>query len=420
MSVRKNTLWNVAGSAVPLVPAVLLIPYTLHGLGDSGFGVLTLVWAAIGYFSLFDMGIGRSLTLELSRIHGADETSRLRPTLVGGMLLTAGAGCVGALILFVTAPFLVRDWLKIEPSLQADALLAFQITSFGVIATTLSSGIRGALEGLQRFALSNLNKMGLGLCTFALPALSIWWHGPSLPVICAYLVGTRVVITVLAALPLRRVLSGSGDRLSTQHVRRLFGLGSWLTVTGLVGPLMTYGDRFFVSTTVGVALLPLYSIPQEGLQRLLILPGALTGALLPYLSGADPMHRSSTFRAHYRRIAIVMFCVCAAANVVAFPFLSWWLSEDFAGKALPIIFVLTIGIWLNSMAMAPYTLLHAAGNPRITALFHLFELALYVVALWWLTARFGLIGAAVAWALRAALDLALLHGAAQKLVQRTL
>jgi O-antigen/teichoic acid export membrane protein len=37
----------------------------------EAFGVLTLIWALIGYFSLFDMGVGRALTYELSKLRGA-------------------------------------------------------------------------------------------------------------------------------------------------------------------------------------------------------------------------------------------------------------------------------------------------------------------------------------------------------------
>lgn len=84
------------------------------------------------------------------------------------------------------------------------------------------------------------------------------------------------------------------------------------------------------------------------------------------------------------------------------------------------MFILSIGIWLNSIALVPYTLLHANGNPKLTALFHLFELLLYALALWWLAKHFGLIGAAIAWVLRVAIDLFLLHIAANKFLHASL
>jgi O-antigen/teichoic acid export membrane protein len=179
---------------------------------------------------------------------------------------------------------------------------------------------------------------------------------------------------------------------------------------------MVYGDRFFVSAAVGAVLLPLYSIPQEGLQRLLIIPGALSGALLPQLASQDPRQVAVSYKRNYKRVTVVMFCVCVLAAIFAYPALAWWLSADFAKQALPIVLILTIGIWLNSIASLPYTLLHAKGNPKITAMFHLFELVLYALSLWWLATNFGLIGAALAWVGRVALDLILLHLAANRLL----
>ena len=47
---------------MPLILAVFTIPPLIKGLGIDRFGVLTLAWMVIGYFSLFDFGIGRALT----------------------------------------------------------------------------------------------------------------------------------------------------------------------------------------------------------------------------------------------------------------------------------------------------------------------------------------------------------------------
>lgn len=80
-------------------------------------------------------------------------------------------------------------------------------------------------------------------------------------------------------------------------IKSLFGFGSWVTLSGVIGPLMVYGDRFFVSAAVGANLLPLYAIPQEGLQRLLLIPGSFCGALLPRLSSLDAKDRKRFLKA---------------------------------------------------------------------------------------------------------------------------
>ena len=44
MSLKRNALWNLAGTAIPMVAGLALIPFTLNHLGSEAFGVLTLVW----------------------------------------------------------------------------------------------------------------------------------------------------------------------------------------------------------------------------------------------------------------------------------------------------------------------------------------------------------------------------------------
>ena len=416
MSLKRNTLWNLAGSALPLLAGAALIPYTLAALGNEAFGVLTLIWGLIGYFSLFDLGVGRALTFKLSQLGATGQQADISATLRAGMLLTAGVGLLGALLVWALAPRLAGQWLNISPALQLEAQLAFVMAAAGIVPTTLASGLRGALEGLDRFAASNASRSLLGMWMFVVPAWAVYAHQPQLGTIALYLVLGRCAVVLGMGWQLRGLLfPGWRVRLQLRHLQSLWSYGFWVTITGIVGPLMVYGDRFFVSAAVGAAQLPLYAIPQEGLLRLLLIPLALTGALLPRLAAMTPDEGVQAYHQSYKRVKWVMLGVCLAAAAVAYPALALWLSADFARAALPVVLVLCAGVWINSLALLPYTLLHARGNPRLTAIFHLAELLVYLVVLWWLSSRLGLLGAALAWAARVALDWALLRRAARRL-----
>jgi O-antigen/teichoic acid export membrane protein len=123
----------------------------------------------------------------------------------------------------------------------------------------------------------------------------------------------------------------------------------------------------------------------------------------------------AAYRQTCRRVGWVMLGICCLAAVVAYPALALWLSADFARSAMPVVLVMCVGVWVNALASVPFTLLHARGNPRLTALFHLAELLLYFLALWILSAQFGLVGAALAWLARVLLDWFLLHVAVRRL-----
>lgn len=415
MSLKRNTLWNLAGTAIPMVAGLALIPFTLERLGAEAFGVLTLVWGLIGYFSVFDLGVGRALTVQLSHLAGNGQTQEVGSTLRAGMLLTAGAGLLGVALVWMIAPALANHWLKISPALQDDARQAFLIAAVGVLPTTLASGLRGGLEGLDRFAASNLGRMVLGVWMFALPAWSVYAHGPQLERVAVYLVLGRCLVVCAMVVQLRKSLLAGGLGFEKRHVHTLWNYGVWVTVTGIVGPLMVYGDRFFVSAAVGADQLAYYAVPQDVLLRLLLIPLALTGALLPRLAAMGAADAARAYRQTYWRVGTTMSGICLVAAGLAYPVLRVWISAEFAAVALPIVLVLCVGVWVNSLASVPYTLLHAKGNPRLTALFHVAELVAYLLVLWLLSSRFGLLGAALAWVARVALDWALLHTAVRRL-----
>lgn len=415
MSLKRNTLWNLAGSALPLLAGAALIPFTLERLGGEAFGVLTLLWALIGYFSLFDFGVGRALTFQLSRLSAAGRVEQGTAVLRAGLLLTAAAGLLGVALVGGLAPGLASHWLKISPALQEDARWAFWIAAAGVLPTTLGSGLRGAMEGLDRFAASNIGRILLGTWMFAVPAMSLYLHGASLVWIALYLVLGRCLVLLMMVVQLRATLFARAHPLSRAHFQGLWNYGFWVTVTGIVGPLMVYGDRFFVSAAVGADQLSFYAIPQEALLRLLLIPAALTGALLPRLAAMEGPQAHATYRLAYRRVGWAMLAVCGVAAAAAYPVLSLWISTAFAQAAMPVVWVLCIGVWINSLASVPFIWLQAKGQPRITAVFHVLELVLYLGVLWALSARWGLTGAALAWVARVALDWALLRAAVRRL-----
>ena len=53
----RNVLWSLAGTGLPLIVAAASIPSLIAALGTTRFGVLSLAWIVVGYFSLFDLGL---------------------------------------------------------------------------------------------------------------------------------------------------------------------------------------------------------------------------------------------------------------------------------------------------------------------------------------------------------------------------
>nr|WP_281076081.1 polysaccharide biosynthesis C-terminal domain-containing protein [Pseudomonas sp. BP8] len=91
--------------------------------------------------------------------------------------------------------------------------------------------------------------------------------------------------------------------------------------------------------------------------------------------------------------------------------LNLWVGEYVNAESVAVGRILCAGVFLNGVGAMLYAFLHAQGRTRITAIFHLIELPLFVGALYWLIQDLGVIGAALAWLLRTLLDTLLLSWA---------
>lgn len=414
MSLKRDSLSNLIGNGTPLLVAVVAIPYLVRSLGDEKFGILTLMWALIGYFGLFDLGVGRALTYEVSIRATRQARQEIARSVNAGLIFTLCTGLAGVLLVLAIT-FLVHAGLfGTRKVLTPDTRTAFLIISLAIIPTTITSGLRGTMEGLKRFPSSNANRLIFGILMFLLPMAAIYNHDKSLTAIAGYLALGRLIVMLIAFWSVRDVLPEK-LKIELQEIRLLLGYGVWVTISTIISPLMVYGDRFIVSAILGAQVLTYYAIPQEFLQRLLLFPTALTQALFPRLTqhpAGDSMR--NLYRHFLMRVALVMGAVCLLVAFAAPPFFSIWISPAFADKARPIVWVLSAGVWFNSLGQLPYTMLHAMKLPKLTALFHIAELGLYGLVLIILCQHYGILGAAIAWSFRVTLDFFLLHGAVQK------
>ena len=128
----RNTLWNFAGVLLPLAVAVAVMPWLINSLGTERFGMLTLAWVVLGYFGLFDLGLGRALTQIISARLSKGEDVQIAGIVWTASLLMLLLGVVGGVALFLTAHWLIYEILNVPETLRAESLIAIQFIAAGV------------------------------------------------------------------------------------------------------------------------------------------------------------------------------------------------------------------------------------------------------------------------------------------------
>src|SRR5690606_12966442 len=194
MSLKRNTAWNLAGTGLTLLLGVFAIPDLIERIGLEAFGILTLVWTLIGYFSLFDFGLGRALTQQVASSLSSDKRDDIPNLVKSGLRFTAFTGLAGGALLAAVAIPLGRSWLNISLPLQGEAAASLFVAAVGIPLTTSTSGLRGVLEAYEDFKAVNVLRIALGSANFAFPVLSVLFLGTSLVYIVLTLIAARLAV----------------------------------------------------------------------------------------------------------------------------------------------------------------------------------------------------------------------------------
>ena len=416
----RNGVWNLAGLGLPAVAALVALPALLRGLGEERFGILAISWTVVGYFSLFDFGIGRALTTRISAELGVGRPERGAGIAWTGLVLMGGLGLLGTLAVLAATPLLLTRVLHVPAELHDESRAAFLLMAATLPFVITTAGTRGILEAHQRFDLVNAVRVPLGLLNFLGP-LAMLPFSTSLAALVAVLAAGRVLAWGASAVLAKRVMPSLGGRprLVRAEVGPLLRIGGWMTVTNTVGPIIVYADRFLIAGLVSTAAITWYVTPFEVIGRLLIITTAIASVLFPAFAASFRGDRALTARRYdqgLRATAALLFPVCLAVACIGPWALAHWVGEDLARASGRVARLLAVGVFANAMGQVPFTLVQATGRPDLSAKLHLAELPLYVALLAWLTRTYGVEGAALAFALRALVDTLCLMAIARRLV----
>ncbi|MFD2648776.1 flippase [Devosia albogilva] len=403
----RHTLFNLLGLGLPLLVAVFTIPVLIEELGTARFGLLTLIWAVVSYFGLFDLGLGRTLTLQMSVAESRGERERIKPAAATALSFMALLGVLVGAMLVAGAENIV-DLLVAIPE-RGDAISAMMAMGVAIPAITLTSGFRGMLEARQAFGIVNLIRMPMGIYTFVGPLLAVWFAEPRLEIIAWILVAGRYAGLIAHAWSAMRLLPTDGGefRFRVDYVVPLFAIGGWLTVSNTISPLMSYADRFIIGALVSATAVAYYATPYEIVTKLWIVPGALTAVLFPTFAAQmarDLAAGTTLFRQSVTALALCLLPVCAALAIFAQEILSFWIDPEFAANSYLLLQIFALGVVINALATIPFTLIQSAEQPKWTAMIHLAEVVPFLAILWWATSMFGPVGAALSWLTRVLID----------------
>jgi O-antigen/teichoic acid export membrane protein len=393
---------------LPVLAALVLIPSLIRALGVDRFGILSLAWMLIGYFTLFDLGVSGALTRLISERMAARREADVPALVWTALALTTWMGIVGAVLIATAAPWLTGTALHVPPALQHETLQLTWVLACSLPVVTGTAALAGVLAAQQRFGVLNAIRVPMGILTYLAPLLALRFETGLLPVGLALafvriLGGLAHLVACLVSTP------GLAARIVPQRglLAPILGFGGWMTVSAVVSPLMVYLDRFLIGGLLSMAMVAYYTTPYDLAVRFGILAVPVVSVMFPAFAACydtDRERAGRLFEWSVRAVATLLFPLVMACVLFPGELLTLWLGADFAAHSALVLRLLALGMFLNGMAQVALAFLQSSGRPDLGARLHVLELPLYLLAAWLLIGRFGIGGAAVACLARVTVD----------------
>ncbi len=416
----RNTVLNFIGQALPLLVGILVIPFVIRTLGTERFGILTLAWIVIGYFSLFDMGLSRATTKFVAEIIARGESEKL-PALVWTSLYSLlFLGIVSGMFLGFFAPFLVEHFFNISAALSGETKTTFLLLSLSIPLVVGSAGLRGVLEAGQHFGVLNIIFIPSNTMNFIAPVIGILldFH---LPGIVSLMVVARLCTTVVCLIACVRIypMLKEYKTFDKNLIRPLLAFGGWIAVANIFAPILVYIDRLFIAILLTMSALTYYTTPYEIVARLWVIPISIVTTLFPAFSSVDAIGDQTTLRHIFIRsskyLILILFPLILIFVLFSETILSIWIDPEFAKQSSGVMKILAFGTFINSVGWIPSTYLVALGRPDIQAKIVLLEFPVFAGLSFLFIKNFGIEGAALTWSLLMSTNLLLVFWATHKL-----
>jgi len=347
------------------------------------------------------------------------EANELVPAVWTGLIVMALLGLCGTAIVWFSGSYAAHDLLRVPEHLRRESVEAFQLLALSLPVVIGSIGLRGILEAHHSFRSINLVRIPMGIWTFLGPVLVLPMSHELGALISVLLIGRVIVFFLFLALVLRTMPGMVHIQFDPTLVRPLFGFGGWVTIPNIIGPVMSYLDRFFLGSLVSVAAVAYYTVAYEIATKMWVLPTGLSAVLFPAFAGLrtnDPRRATWIFERGIKYLFIALFPATLLIVTFAHEGLSAWLGPEYALHSTAALQLLAVGVFVNSLAGMAFTFLQSAGRPDLTAKVSFGELPIYLVSAWFVIGTFGVEGAAWLWVVRVSIESVVLFALAMHLI----
>ncbi len=398
----KNSLYGVLEFAWPILLSIAVTPFIVRQLGIDAYGILSIVSVTLGFFAIFDLGLGLAAVRDIAEHYEKKDYIEINRVLSSILLTYLVIGTFGALVIVFAADFLTTQVINIPAQYLEVAKFAFYVAAFGFLFNMIIGVLGSIPKAIQRYDVSTKISIVFGTLTSLLMVL-ILYLGYGLKEVVILNLGISIVTGIVYIIVAKRLIPQIKIRFKFYKdiFFRLFKFGGFFLITGISGMVLLQLDKLLIGSLISVSLVTFYVIPSSITQRIQGLITSSVNILFPVTSALHGTGQIEKLQKVYRSVVKVVLVIATSIAVPVFifagQFLLYWLGPDFARESTTVMMFLVPTYLILGITSVPWSICLGVGKSNINALFSVLVAVLNVLLIFVLYKPFGLNGVAAAY-----------------------
>lgn len=397
--IARNAAANWLAFIFVAAVSFFLSPIIVRSLGNSAYGVWSLLVSVVGYLGLLDFGVRGAVTRYVAHHHAVGDSEGSSLIVSAGMVLFVFLGFVAILLSGVVAYFM-PVLFNVPEALVGDSQLVLVVGGLTVAATLVGAVFGGIVTGLERFDVSS----GTEIVVTAIRSVAIVFAlnaGYGLVALGCIHLASSVLYGVAARIAVHRLYPELKLRFRVDlrpHIRTIFSYSMFLSVIHVMGIVAYYSDALVIAAFLPVSAVTFYAIAGNLCDYAYKVAGSLSKMMTPRVSALTSMGSGNVSDEIVNTARIATLATAPIAATFWFrgeSFINLWMGPDYGPAAGEVLRVLAFVVWLGGARFVASASIMGVNRHRTLIPALVFEAIANLALSIALVGTFGIVGVAV-------------------------
>ena len=397
-TILRNIFSTWVGYLITLLVGFLLAPFVVHRLGNTGYGIWTLVVSLTGYFGMLDLGLRQSVGRSVAHYIALNDKENVNRTVSTALAMLGAAGLLALLATVVV--YLSFNIFKVEQHLESTARTALLVAGLNIALVLPFAVFSAVLVALERFDVINCITIcgALARATLVVTFLNLG-HGMTTLALITFAVSiSEYSVMAACAQSLYRPLRPRWSFVARTRCKELFTFGIYRFVWIVANQLIFYTDSVVIGMFLNAAAITYYAIAGSLINYGRNIVSLATDTLYPAATRLDAKNDMAGLRELQifgTTIALLVgLPLCLGYVFLGKQFITLWMGPGF-NLSVVILAILTIPQFISMSQYISSLILVGMAKHQVLAYIALAEGIANLILSIILIRKIGVIG--VAW-----------------------